>query len=87
MRHLFFAGWNAETLTARTERLPTCILDGRVKQCHYHAAALAGTRPYDENVFEWMGDGVIAYAGGVKMKGRTRLSFFKLKHDRPSWAK
>lgn len=86
MKRLFFPKWNSQML-ATSESLPTCLLDGAAKQCHYHAASPLGTRPYDDCIFDYIGDGVVNYVGGVKQPGTVRLSFFRLKFDRPALAR
>ena len=65
----------------------TCILDNVKKQVRYHAAAPVGERPYDPNIFQYIGDGFVYAISGIVQPGDMRLSFFKLKPDRPYWAK
>ena len=66
----------------------TCKLDGVRQQVHYHMACEIGKFYWwDPQVFEYIGDGVIYSANGILQPGNTRLSFFKLRPDRPNWAR
>ena len=65
----------------------TCKIDGVSKQVRYNAAAKLGTLPYDRSVFKYIGDGVVYAVDGVLQPGRVRLSFFKLRKNRPRWAR
>ena len=66
----------------------TCKLDGVRQQVRYHAASPVGRlNCYDRQVFEYIGDGVVYAASGVLQHSTTRLSFFKLRPDRPKWAR
>ena len=66
----------------------TCKLDGVKKQVRYHMACKIGEYDWwDPKIYDYIGDGVIYSAMGVLQLGETRLSFFKLRPDRPNWAR
>ena len=64
-----------------------CRLDnGSIIQ--YHAAAiLSGGHTYDSLVFRYIGVGHIYSIKGCTYTGGPKLSFFKLRDNRPRWAR
>ena len=66
----------------------TCKLDGVKQQVRYHMACQPGRFYWlDARVHEYIGDGVVYSAYGVLQYSTVRLSFFKLRADRPKWAR
>ena len=66
----------------------TCKLDGVPKQVRYHMACEIGKFDWwDPRIYDYIGDGVVYAASGILQHSTTRLSFFKLRPDRPNWAR
>jgi len=60
----------------------TCLLDNGEFYI-YNAASRIDSRPYDQAIFKYIGDGIIGSVNikgqTVYYKGKTRLSFYVLK--------
>lgn len=65
-----------------------CLLDGKQRPSQYNACSDEGecTR-FCTKVFERIGDGVIYAINGIKQRGIKRYTFYRLRADRPEWAK
>lgn len=66
-----------------------CLLDGKQHPSRFHACANEGEWPrsYNIKVFKRMGDGVVYAIDGKRQRGIKRYTFYRLRDDRPEWAK
>lgn len=68
--------------TSKVDR--RCIINGQVQ--NYYCAAQVKTDPYSEphtkDIFFCLGTGYIHSIGSVKFKGKNKLTFYTLNHNR-----
>jgi len=58
-----------------------CILNRTNKTIEYHASCRIGiVRPYDKDLFDYIGDGVVVEVSDRIQSGKTKLSFFRRKN-------
>jgi hypothetical protein len=57
-----------------------CILNGSNKIIEYHAACRIDiVHPYDADIFNYIGDGIVVEVLSRVQSGKTKLSFFRRK--------